>query len=159
MRSIAILSVAIVMAIAACGDDGGGTVPTLGTTQPPTTQAPAPGGTVPGAAVLPALRSGCESGDMVMCDVLFMAAPLGSDDEAYGDSCGGRNEPAEWCVDIYGVDIDLDALAGRCTGGEMLACDMLYMYAPFDSAAEALGDSCGGRGKSGFVCVTQYGLP
>lgn len=48
------------------------------------------------------LRSDCTAGDMEACDDLYLESPFDSDDEAYGDSCGGRNEPSGWCVDIYG---------------------------------------------------------
>jgi hypothetical protein len=36
-----------------------------------------------------------------MCDLLFEASPEGSDYEAFGDSCGERNEPAGWCREVY----------------------------------------------------------
>lgn len=48
------------------------------------------------------LRSGCDAGDMQACDDLFLESPFDSEDEAYGDSCGGRNDPSGWCVDIHG---------------------------------------------------------
>jgi hypothetical protein len=57
------------------------------------------------------------------------------------------------------VAIDLDDLAGDCVGGDMLACDMVYMYSDIGSEEEALGASCGGRGKTESTCVMEYGLP
>ena len=33
---------------------------------------------------------------------LFFASPFDSDYEAFGDSCGNRNEPAGSCVELYG---------------------------------------------------------
>jgi hypothetical protein len=43
------------------------------------------------------------SGDWTMaCDVLFQVAPVDSDYEAFGDSCGDRNEPSGWCEELYG---------------------------------------------------------
>lgn len=48
------------------------------------------------------LRSDCEAGDMQACDDLYLESAFGSDDEAFGDSCGGRNEPGGWCVDLHG---------------------------------------------------------
>lgn len=36
------------------------------------------------------------------CDLLFSLSPVGSDYEAFGDSCGGRNEPSGWCEELYG---------------------------------------------------------
>lgn len=51
---------------------------------------------------LDALAEECFDGDVAACDQLFFESPAGSDYEAYGDSCGGRNEPAGLCVNIYG---------------------------------------------------------
>jgi hypothetical protein len=43
------------------------------------------------------------AGDWALaCDLLFMVAPLGSEYEEFGDSCGQRNEPAGWCEERYG---------------------------------------------------------
>lgn len=53
-------------------------------------------------AELDALAGDCFDGDVAACDQLFFESPAGSDYEAYGDSCGGRNEPAGLCVSIYG---------------------------------------------------------
>lgn len=169
MTRISGLIMAMVLVVAACGDDGGATtVPTLGTTVTTavTTTTPSPGTTTPGPGpgtgndvVLAALQSSCEAGDMVMCDLLYMSTPLGSELEAYGDSCGGRNEPAGWCAEVYDVDIDLDDLVGDCIGGDMLACDMAYMYSDIGSQEEAVGGSCGGLGKTEAMCVIEHGLP
>lgn len=51
---------------------------------------------------LDALAQDCFDGDFGACDQLFFDSPVDSDYEAYGDSCGGRNEPAGLCVNIYG---------------------------------------------------------
>lgn len=73
--------------------------------------APGPGagfeGTGPGGArtfgddpVLDELWAGCERGSGAACDELFEEAPLGSDYEAFGATCGNRGaEPA--CADRY----------------------------------------------------------
>ena len=53
-------------------------------------------------AELDALAQDCFDGDFSACDQLFFESPVDSDYEAYGDSCGGRNEPAGLCVTIYG---------------------------------------------------------
>jgi hypothetical protein len=39
---------------------------------------------------LNALADDCYGGDMAACDELFSEAPVGSDYESYGDTCGGR---------------------------------------------------------------------
>ncbi len=51
---------------------------------------------------LDALADDCFSGRFAACDQLFFDSDEGSRYEAYGDSCGGRNEPAGLCVTIYG---------------------------------------------------------
>jgi hypothetical protein len=76
-----------------------------------TTDATAAGGDVPDPQApgdlgddeaLDALADDCFDGDFSACDQLFFDSPVGSDYEAYGDSCGGRNEPAGLCVNVYG---------------------------------------------------------
>lgn len=49
---------------------------------------------------LDALWAACEAGDGPACDALFEAAPLASDYEAFGASCGGRGAE-ERCADRY----------------------------------------------------------
>lgn len=48
-----------------------------------------------------ALADACEQGEMQACDDLFIESPLGSGYEAYGDTCGQRNEPSAYCTTIY----------------------------------------------------------
>ena len=47
------------------------------------------------------LWDACDTGDMPACDDLYRYSPLGSAYEAFGDSCGERNEPDGWCEDLY----------------------------------------------------------
>lgn len=53
-------------------------------------------------AALDALAQDCFDGDFGACDQLFFDSPADSDYEAYGDSCGGRNEPGGLCTTLYG---------------------------------------------------------
>ncbi|MBA3606648.1 MAG: hypothetical protein H0W46_11895, partial [Acidimicrobiia bacterium] len=48
-----------------------------------------------------ALAQDCYDGDMNACDELYNESPLGSDYEAYADTCAGR-QPAN--TDVYCVD-------------------------------------------------------
>jgi len=41
---------------------------------------------------LDALAEQCYSGELRSCDLLFLSSPVGSDYEAYGDTCAGRQE-------------------------------------------------------------------
>jgi len=53
---------------------------------------------------LDALWVACASGAAgwaAACDLLFEVSPIGSEYEAFGDSCGGRNEPSDWCEVLY----------------------------------------------------------
>ena len=45
------------------------------------------------------LVSSCEDGDMSDCDDLWFTAPSGSSEEAFGDTCGGRQltNTEDWC--------------------------------------------------------------
>ncbi len=48
------------------------------------------------------LYDACTEGDFASCDQLYLDSPSGSDYETYGDTCGDRNEPSGFCVDLYG---------------------------------------------------------
>jgi hypothetical protein len=50
------------------------------------------------------LWDACEEGDFAACDQLYLDSPGGSEYEAFGDTCGDRNEPSGFCVDLYEVD-------------------------------------------------------
>ena len=47
----------------------------------------------------------------------------------------------------------------QCTGGDMAACDILYVMSPSGSSDESYGRSCGGRDYSlsyGGVCESRH---
>ncbi|MGH9242910.1 MAG: hypothetical protein ACRD29_01035 [Acidimicrobiales bacterium] len=74
------------------GDTGSGELPDAG---------PAP---VVDDPTIQDLIDGCESGDMQACDDLFFDSDVGSPEEEYGRSCGGRvpeDEPVGVCVDAF----------------------------------------------------------
>ena len=48
------------------------------------------------------LYDACTEGDFASCDQLYLDSPSGSEYETYGDTCGDRNEPSGFCVDLYG---------------------------------------------------------
>lgn len=50
---------------------------------------------------LDALYDACEDGDYQACDDLFLESPSDSEYEDFGDTCGERNDPAGYCVDLY----------------------------------------------------------
>jgi hypothetical protein len=113
----------------------------------------------------------CDLGDYDSCDELYSEAPSDSEYQAFGDSCGDRNEPAGYCAEIYGEDSRsaetnggdygsntyLDLLWDLCDLGDYDSCDELYFEAPSDSEYQAFGDSCGGRNEPAGFCAEIYG--
>ena len=47
------------------------------------------------------LADACDGGDMAACDELFFAAPVGSELEEFGATCGGRTVTELLCVDAF----------------------------------------------------------
>ena len=125
-------------------------------------------------ATLDALWDECEGGDYQACDDLYMESGFGTEYEEFGDTCGGRNEPQGYCVDVYdgtddapedidasgaqsyGDNEELDALWDACEEGDYGACDTLYMESDFGSEYEEFGDTCGGRNEPQGYCEDLY---
>lgn len=124
---------------------------------------------------LDALARACFDGDLFACDTLFLRTEVASDLEAYAQTCGGRIERptgAPACAARFdapepdaeppgalGADAELDTLADDCFGGDIGACDDLYLRSPVDSPYEAYGATCGGRLAlpSDGGCESQFG--
>jgi len=116
---------------------------------------------------------------MVGCDLLYSYSPIGSDDEEFGATCGGRTDgssagrcpPDEFrvgcadgdmvaCSELFSYSptesdderFALDGLRSGCADGQMLGCDLLYSYSPDDLE---FGATCGGRtdGSSAGNCT------
>ncbi len=49
-------------------------------------------------ATLDALWDACEGGDMQACDDLYFDSPVDSEYEDFGDTCGNRQAPGEYCA-------------------------------------------------------------
>jgi len=131
-----------------------------------------PTASAPGSSSnLDVLWASCAGGDFQACDDLYMEAPLGSDYQAFGDSCGNRNEPAGYCATIYGDatgsssapsnlgnDAQFDQMANWCADGDFQACDDLFWQSPLDSDYEEYGARCGNRNeRAAGQCVAIYG--
>lgn len=43
----------------------------------------------------------CEAGDFISCDDLYDESPVGSEYEYFGDTCGYRNDPSDYCEALY----------------------------------------------------------
>ena len=131
----------------------------------PSTVSPPPGDSVE----LDSLWLGCQDGDFVACDDLYLESPAGSSYESFGDTCGNRNEPSGYCEDLYGgasetagygefgSDSYLDQLWDECALGDFVSCDDLYLESPAESEYEQFGDTCGGRNDPSGYCEDLYG--
>jgi hypothetical protein len=188
---VALFAIVAIAGLGACSDDGGGIDEETTTTAEQTTttadddggddstddsvddsgdensSGDLPDGQQPGdlgdGDGFDALADQCFEGDMAACDVLFLTTPLESNSEAYGDTCGGREDADEeagcgadyagdWEVpdgqspsSITGDDSDFDDLAEECEEGDFAACDELSNDAESDSGYESYGLTCGGR--------------
>ncbi|MGE3359210.1 MAG: hypothetical protein AB7O92_21505, partial [Acidimicrobiia bacterium] len=98
------------------------------------------------------LRDDCADGDMEACDDLYYDSPVGSDDEAFGETCGRRHTNIEpgTCAQAQqggttGGSNELSELRDDCADGDMEACDDLYYDSPVGSDDEAFGETCGRR--------------
>ncbi len=130
-----------------------------------------PGEDAPGGdPALDGLFDRCADGDWPACDDLYRSAPPDSTYELYGDTCGGRNAPQGWCVDVYGgsedepaphdlgTDPHLTGLAQQCAEEDWAACDDLFRIAPADSDYRRYGDTCGWRQEApGPWCEDAFG--
>jgi hypothetical protein len=121
------------------------------------------------SAELDSLWLGCQDGDFVACDDLFLESPSGSSYETFGDTCGYRNDPSGYCEDLYGgasgsagdgdygSDSYLDRLWDECSLGDFISCDDLYLESPAGSTYEEFGDTCGDRNDPAGYCEDLYG--
>lgn len=53
-------------------------------------------------AYLDRLWDACDAGDFIACDDLYDESPVGSAYEYFGDTCGLRNDPSDYCEFLYG---------------------------------------------------------
>ncbi len=103
------------------------------------------------------LWDGCNGEDFGACQVLYEEAPIGSEYEWFGGSCGGRLDSAEGCSLAGAPDAALEGLAVQCGSGELLACDHLSEQAAPGSDLAVLGATCGGRREPGPPCAFTLG--
>jgi hypothetical protein len=147
------------------GDDDTDTTDDDGGEFDPDARAELPDGQQPGdlgdGPAFDALAESCFDGDMAACDILYLETPVDSNSEAYGDTCGGREEEADSSADCsttydwvapdpqqpgeLGSDDDLDALAQECFEGDFGDCEDLYSESEVGSDYEAYALTCGGR--------------
>jgi len=109
----------------------------------------------------------CVEGSLQSCDDLYLTAAAGSDYEQFGATCGNRGDGYGSCAILggasnpadegaFGSDVGLDLLWAECEGGDMTACDDLYLGSPVGSEYEEFGATCGGRGDAEGECFLRY---
>ena len=105
------------------------------------------------------LWNACETTGGEECDLLYLVSPAGSDYEAFGATCGNRNDPTEGaCMDLNGDGPRLDVWRDQCAAGDAGGCDLLYQFSPLESEDEAFGTTCGGRDDpSPLSCWIRFG--
>jgi hypothetical protein len=141
-------------------------VPPVGARQP------VPGDIAPASAT-PA--QACFDGDAQSCDDLFAAAPAGSVDKVYGDTCAGRIDEGTRVLCTVAIQAPIDAAeaatalgevqdpafaadADACFAGDQLACDRMFQTAPDPSFERTYGALCAGRVPTATVlCVDILG--
>lgn len=81
------------------------------------------------------------------------AAPAA--DEPAADAPAEEPAAGEAVPNDYGDDPTFDALWDGCEGGDLAACDELYLTTPVGSVYEEFGATCGGRtdGSAPFTCT------
>ncbi len=97
--------------------------------------------------VLDQLAISCHDGDFDACDQLYKVSALGSEYEWYGGTCGGILDEIsqDTCRSLVEELYYLEDLAGLCAGGDLVACDDLYLQSPLGSEWELYGATCGYR--------------
>lgn len=93
-----------------------------------------------GDAHLDALYVACDEGEMGACDDLYWESPVGSDHEAFGDTCGGRQaedtgldcgdgEASNDWSDAEIFELAMDLQLGTLTAAETVElCDGVDMF-------------------------------
>lgn len=108
------------------------------------------------------LLEGCVGGSFADCDMVFIGSPPGSEYEEVGNTCGGRNDPldGEGCMFHQDDFSELAAIEDQCEAGLFVACDLLFIISPIGSAANEVGNTCGGQRQPSETlgCVDQFGL-
>lgn len=109
------------------------------------------------------MRDDCASGVMEACDDLYYDSEVGSDDEEFGRTCGGRTDGYASCTGIdaerftYGDDEALDTLWDACDSGDAAACDELALTSSVGSEYEEFGLTCGGTTDAVGSCASGAG--
>lgn len=109
----------------------------------------------------------CAEGTFQSCDDLYFTSEPDSEYERFGASCGDRAEAPGSCSLLggisdpaedgaFGSDLALDLLWTECEGGNMTACEDLYLGSPVGSEYEEFGATCGGKADANGNCASRF---
>jgi hypothetical protein len=150
-----------------CGASDSETDPTTSTTGGSSGEIP-----TTGDGAIDAMLAACAEGNGVACDQAYALTEVGSDAEAFADTCGETEASGTVCASIlhgtkveperttgtsYGDDPDFDQSYDDCADGDMSQCDLLYLASPIGSEYEEFGGTCGGtfsKDEAPFSCAT-----
>jgi hypothetical protein len=145
---------AVGASIVARADGSGPPVPPTPTTPVPPPPAPDPPVPVTRDAlpgdygddpIMDDLADSCGAGDLDDCDDLYSEAPADTDYELFGRTCGARVPlPFDGTCSSGFYDSLTDAV-WACSGGDMDACDAVYVDSGEGSLYELFGSTCGVR--------------
>lgn len=91
---------------------------------------------------LASLVAACDAGDFEACDDLYWESDLGSPEEAWADSCGGRQPlgTGQFCVDAFGGNMEGDGgSTGTDTGGDTGGSTECITQQELDDIGQFLG--------------------
>lgn len=98
---LAAVAIAVVAFLALSKDDDKKTDNASSTDTTDTTEGSGGEGAYGSDPTLDALYDDCKDGDYAACDELYNQSPTGSEYGAFANTCGERNDPSGYCVDLY----------------------------------------------------------
>ena len=109
------------------------------------------------------MLAGCGAGVQERVAATTVTTGSGADSVLVPPTTGPAEvPPGQDPRDVLGEDPELNELASACFGGDLFACDTLFLRTDVDSPLEAYSQTCGGRvpeqaGAPG--CAERFGAP
>jgi hypothetical protein len=104
----------------------------------------------------------CGDSDLAACEMLYLMSAVGSEYEAYAQTCGSDADASEGqCFVDAGVSTDVAEFRRACEAGDGVGCDMVGLYGEVPGPDEDVAATCGGRVDAAltedFWCVGLIG--